>query len=124
MALENAVDISIGVFDGVIARQIPEDAHRAEMIGPPQMQDFLDNLRGCAIGRVLRDGLAVLQTSNAMLPVGNSPAIEAGAPNAEITARLPNITERLSMLENPKFVLCLAPELVHCHHPFRPAGLH
>lgn len=124
MALENVVDASIGELDGVAARQIPDDAHRAEMIGPPQMQDFLDNLRGCAIGRVLQHGLAVLKTSNAMLPAGSSPTIEAGAPKAEITARLPPIPDRLSMLENPKFVLCLAPELVHRHHPFRPVGLH
>ena len=83
----------------------------------------LDNLGGRAIGGILRDGLAILKASNAMLLVGSSPAVEAGAPNTEITARLPNITDRLSMLENPKLVFCLAPELVHCHHPFRPAGL-
>jgi len=69
-------------------------------------------------------GRAFVKTSNAMLLKDSSPAVEAGVPNAEITARLPNITSRLSMLENPKFVLCLAPELVRRDHPFRPAGLH
>ena len=83
----------------------------------------LDNLGSRAIGGILRDGLAILKASNAMLLVGSSQALEAGAPNTEITARLPNITDRLIMLENPKLVLWCAPELVHCHHPFRPAGL-
>jgi hypothetical protein len=123
MALENAVDASIGELDGVAARQIPDDAHRAEMIGPPQMQDLLDNLGRCAIGRVPRDGFAVLQTSDAVLPVGVPPPVEAGTADAEIPARLANVANSLSMLENPKLVLHLAPELVHRHHPFCPTGL-
>ncbi|MGL4439963.1 MAG: hypothetical protein ACRCUE_11890 [Bosea sp. (in: a-proteobacteria)] len=45
------------------------------MISPPQMQDFLDNLRGCAIDRVLGDGLAVLKASNAMLQAGVDPSL-------------------------------------------------
>jgi hypothetical protein len=48
-------------------------------------------------------GRAFLKISNAMLLKDSSPAVEAGVPNAEVTARLPNITSRLSMLEHPKF---------------------
>ena len=123
MPLENAVDASIGELDGVIARQVPDDAHRPEMIGLPQMQDLFNDLGGCAIGWVLRDGLAVLQTRYATLSVGISPAVEAGATHTEIPAGPPDIADRLSVLENPKFMLRLASEPVHRHHPFRPTGL-
>ncbi len=55
------VDTRIGDGDGVMSRQMPDDAHRSQMIGRMQMQHLLDDLRGGPIGKVLRGCLAVLR---------------------------------------------------------------
>jgi hypothetical protein len=86
------------------------------------MQDLLNNLEGCSICGVLRDGLANLQAYDAVFPEGIPSAMEAGAADAKTPARLANSTDRLSMLQNLKLVLRLTSELVHRHHPCRLTG--
>lgn len=88
MALENAIDARIGELYGVIPLQTLDDAHGPKMMAPPQIQDLPDTLGDCATGGVPGDGLAVLQADDAVLPEGIPPAIEAGAADAKIPARL------------------------------------
>jgi hypothetical protein len=51
-----------------------------------------------------------------VLPIGSSPAIEAGPPNAEISASLADIANLVSVLEHPQLMVHIAPELVHPDH--------
>jgi hypothetical protein len=58
IAVQDAVDIGIRYPDVVVALEIPDDPHGAEMVGSAQMQHLLLNLRHCLVGRVLRNWLA------------------------------------------------------------------
>ena len=55
VTLQDAVDPSIGDFDAVITRQIPNDPDRPQVILAAQIQNFFDDLSRGLIGRVLRD---------------------------------------------------------------------
>ncbi len=59
MTLEDAIHACIGDFDAVIARQIPHDPDRPEMVGLTQMQHLVDDFGCCPIGWILRRGLPI-----------------------------------------------------------------
>lgn len=45
----------------MIARQIPHDPFRPEMVFAPQMQNLLCHLRRCLIGRIFWNGFGIAQ---------------------------------------------------------------
>ena len=53
--LKDTVDAGVGNFDAVVARQIPNNPYWPEVILAPEIENLLDNLSGCLIGRVLRN---------------------------------------------------------------------
>ena len=53
--LKDTVDTGVGNFDAVVARQIPNNPYWPEVILAPEIENLLDNLSGCLIGRVLRN---------------------------------------------------------------------
>jgi hypothetical protein len=57
MAPTDPVDTGITDLDPVISLEIPNDAYRPKVIGPTQMQNFVDDLwlnrRGMAFGNGL-----------------------------------------------------------------------
>jgi hypothetical protein len=95
MTLEDAIHACIGDFDAVIARQIPHDPDRAEMVGLTQMQHLVDDFGCCPIGWILRRGLPI--TGLAVSPIGCLPAIETGSGYTEISAGLGNVTNLRGM---------------------------
>jgi hypothetical protein len=64
IALEDAVDARIRDFDAMVACQIPNDADRSEVVSLTQMQHLFDDLRSCAVGRVLRPVLRLTNPSS------------------------------------------------------------
>ena len=54
VAPENAIHACIGDGDGVITRQIPDDAYGPKAVGRAQVQHFLDDFRRRAIGGIFR----------------------------------------------------------------------
>jgi hypothetical protein len=69
VAPENAIDPGVRNFDVVISRQISDDPDRPQVIFATKIQDLLDNLGRCLIGRVLRNRFGVLETGFTMLLV-------------------------------------------------------
>lgn len=59
IALEDSADACFGNCDVVIAREIPDDADRPEVIRAAQMQDLVGDLRRCPVDRILGDRLGV-----------------------------------------------------------------
>ena len=53
--LKDTVDAGVGNFDAVVARQILNNPYWPEVILAPEIENLLDNLSGCLIGRVLRN---------------------------------------------------------------------
>ena len=84
----------------MVARQVPDDPDRPEVIFAAQVKDLVDDLEWRLIGRVLRDGLGVDQPGFAALRVGCPPAIEARSPHAEVSAGPGHITDLLSMAQH------------------------
>lgn len=77
IAAQNAGDASVGDLDVVVAREIPDDPDRPEMVFAAQIQNFLHDFGRCLVGRILRDGLCIDQPSFAALVVGSPPTVEA-----------------------------------------------
>lgn len=73
---QNARNASVGDFYAVIAREIPDDPDRSEMIFAAQVEDFVNDLRRRLVGRVIRNGFFINQPGFAALLVGSFPAIE------------------------------------------------
>lgn len=92
IAPEDSTDAGFRDFDGVVAREIPDDPDRAEVIGFAQMKDFVDDLKRRPVGGVLWDRLGVDKTGFAKLSVGSAPAVEARPANAEVSASLRHTT--------------------------------
>src|SRR6516165_9599367 len=120
VAPENAIHARIRDRNGVIACQIPDDADWSQAGGLAQIQHLLDDLRSRSVGGVLRSRLAVFEARQAVLPIGSSPAIEAGPTNAKISASLADIPNPVSMLKHPQLVVHIPPEFVHPGHPSCP----
>ena len=91
IAPENAIDPGVGNSDGVITRQIPDDADWPQPVGLAQIQHLLDDLEGRTIGRVLWRRLRVLKACQAVLSISCSPTVETGPTDAEIPAGLSDI---------------------------------
>jgi hypothetical protein len=89
MTPENAIHACIGDGDGVIARQIPDDAYWPQAVGFPQIQHLLDDLWSRSIGRILRSCLAVFEARQAVLPIGSSPANGSWRPTPKYRQALP-----------------------------------
>jgi hypothetical protein len=68
VAPENAIHAGFGDGNGVITRQVPDDAYRPQAVGRAQVQNLLDDLRGGTIGGILRRRFAVLEASPKWLP--------------------------------------------------------
>ncbi len=81
VAPDNAIHAGIGDGDGVITRQVPNNAYGPQAVGRAQVQHFLDDLRRRAIGGIFG---AVLRFSRPAKPccgtVGSS-VFEAGEPS-------------------------------------------
>lgn len=120
MAAESAVDACVGDGDGVVARQVPNDADRPEMVGLAQMKDLLDDRRRGAIGRVLWHGLFVHQALFALSAQRVFRAIETRPADPEVAAGLRNIADGIRVLENPLLALDIA--FFFCHRDHPPAG--
>ena len=69
IAAQNAGYTGVGDFDAVITRQIPYDADRPEMIFAAQVENLVDDLGWCLVGRVLRNRLGIDQSGFAALLV-------------------------------------------------------
>ena len=60
----------------MVARQVPDDPDRPEVIFAAQVKDLVDDLEWRLVGRVFRDGLGVDQPGFAALVVSGFPAVE------------------------------------------------
>src|SRR6056297_2989945 len=115
MAAQDARNRGVRHFDVVIALQVPDDPHRAEMILAPKIKHLVLALRRRPIGMPLGNGRRVDQASFAALRIGLTPTVEAGSTYPEIAASPRNVTALLSMSQYPQLALNLALILVHEH---------
>ena len=116
IAFEDTVYPRIRYFDAVVARQVPNDPDRSQVIFAAQIQDLFDNLWRRLIGRVLWNRFDILQTSFAMLLIRIPPSIKAGSPNPEIPTCFAGIADLLGMLKHSQFTLDVS--FFVCHENF------
>ena len=76
MPLADPIDRCIRSLDVVIALQIPNDPNRVHVIGPPQVQDLLNNLVGSLVRMVVGVALATREPGFAELAIPVSPEVE------------------------------------------------
>jgi hypothetical protein len=122
IALEDAGYAGSGDLDVVVARQIPNDAHRPQMVGLSQMKNLLDDLRRRSVLWVLGDQPFPDKTCLPMLLKRRLPAVEAGSADAEVPTGPADMPDLLGMLQDPQPPLNLAIFLGHCRHPPAPIG--
>lgn len=99
----------------MIARQIPNDPHWAEVIFAAKIENLFLALRRRPVGVPFWDGRRVNQACFAPLGVGLAPPVKAGAANPKIAASLCNMANLSRVAQNPQLTLNLALILVHEH---------
>ena len=99
----------------MIARQIPDDPHGAEMVLAAKMEHLLFDLDRRLIGVPLRDRGAVHQAGLSVLPISCTPPVETAATHPKIPASFGHLPGRLSMLRNTKLPYDIALVLAHEH---------
>ncbi len=105
VSAQNACHASVGDFDAVIARQIPNDPDRPEMILTSQVENLVDHLRRRLVDRVLHNGFEVDQYCFAALLVCGFPAIETCSAHAEVSASSGYVASLVSMAQHPQLAL-------------------
>lgn len=103
----------------MIASQIPDDPHWAEVILAAKMKNLLFDLDWRAVGVSLWDRWPTHQAGLPMFAIGLTPSIETAAADAEVPTCLRNLTSLISMLKNSKLTRNLALILAH-EHLLRP----
>ena len=115
MAAQDARNRGVRQFDVVIALQVPDDPHRAEVILAPKIKYLVLALRRRPIGMPLGNGRRVDQASFATLRIGLTPTVEAGSTYPEIAASPRDVTDLLRMSQYPQLALDLALIFGHEH---------
>src|SRR5260221_13076641 len=87
MAPEDAVNTGVRNLDAVVAGEIPNDADQPEVVGLPQQANLLGNFRRRLVVELLSNLLGTDADHLPFVSIGRLPAIEAGAPDAQIAAR-------------------------------------
>jgi hypothetical protein len=87
MALEGAVHRGVADPDVVVALQVPDNPDRPEVIGPPQMEDLVDDRGGCGLRVETSARLLVDEPGLTLLLIGGPPQVEEGSRDAEVAAR-------------------------------------
>jgi hypothetical protein len=113
MALEGAIGTCIGDFDGRIALQLPDNPDRSEMILAPEVKDLLFDFSGHFIWMIMWHKTGDEQASLTLVCLGLAPSIKARSPNPDIATCLAHVTDRIGMLQNPKFTVNLSLIAVH-----------
>lgn len=103
----------------MIARKMPNDQHRAEVVFAAKMKELFLDLDRCPIGMSLRDRRPVHQTGVTVFAIGITPPAEAAAADAKISTCLRDMTRLINMLKNTKLANDGALTLAH-EHLLRP----
>ena len=106
----------------MIARQVPNDAHRPQMVGLSQMKNLLDDLPRRSVLWVLGDRPFPDKTCLPMILKRRLPAVEAGSADAEVTTGPADMPDLLGMPQDPQPPLDLAIFLGRRRHPPGPTG--
>ena len=123
IALEDAGYACGRSLDVMVAGQVPNDAHRTQVVGLAEVEYLLDDPgRGPVLG-VLRVRLPPNEAILTMLLKGSLPAVETGPPDAEVSAGSADMPGLLGMLQDPQPALDLAIFPGHRRHPPGPIGL-
>ena len=91
VAAADPVDRGVRQADAVAARQVPDDPDRPEMVGPPPVEDLVDDFRARRLRMGSRDRAPIDQPCLAVTLKGSPPDVEQGAGDPQIPARLPDI---------------------------------
>ena len=115
--------LRLGGLDVMVARQVPDDAHGALVVGLPKVKHLLDDLGRCSAPGILRDRLLPNEPRLAILLKRRLPAVEAGSAYAEALAGPTHMSRLLGMLQYPQPALNLAISLSLRRLPPRPIRL-
>ena len=86
VAPEDTRHTCVGDLNVVVARQIPDDPDRPEVVFAAQVKDLVDDLGRGLVGRVLGDRFGIDQPNFAVLVVSGFPAVETSPAHAEVSA--------------------------------------
>ena len=96
MALQDARDRRVRHLDIVIALQVPNDPHWAEMVFATKIQHLFLALGRCPIGMPFGNRRRIDQASFASLGIGIAPTVKTGTANPKIPTGPGNVADRFS----------------------------
>ena len=115
MTAQNARNRGVRHSDVVIALQVPDDPHWAEVVFATKIEHLFLALRRRSVGVPLGNRRRVDQASFAALSIGLTPTVEAGTADSKIAASPGDVTDLLGVSQYPQLALNLALILGHEH---------
>ena len=115
MTARNTRDRRVRHLDVVIARQIQNDPHWAEVVFATKIKNLFLALGRRSVGMPFGDGRRIDQACFSGLGVGFAPAVITGATDPKIAAGLTDMADLFCIAQNPQLALNLPFVLDHKH---------